>query len=183
MKELGKTFVECDQEGNETVLGDDVLIGESWELADMGIEDSVVENGWLAGNTIGELMETYLERIVGEDVYRFYGRQFPLLIKFLDINDKLSVQVHPDDEVAASSAVKAAYVYGEPYFKQSRRDCLPASPMQNAMRPPSANLPTDSPASLAWACSSATHEYKDITLAASSSVWAVVTSFTTSAPW
>jgi mannose-6-phosphate isomerase len=101
VEELGKHFVECDEEGNETVLGSDVLIGESWELADMGIEDSVVANGWLAGNTISELMETYLERIVGEDVYNHYGRQFPLLIKFLHINDKLSVQVHPDDEVAA----------------------------------------------------------------------------------
>ena len=101
VKELGKHFVKCDDEGNETVLGTDVKIGESWELADMGIEDSVVSNGWLAGNTISELMETYLERIVGENVMNFYGRQFPLLIKFLDINDKLSVQVHPDDEVAA----------------------------------------------------------------------------------
>ena len=97
---LGKQFVQCDEEGNETVLGTDVLIGESWELADMGIEDSVVANGWLAGNTISDLMETYLERIVGEKVYNCFGRQFPLLIKFLDINDKLSVQVHPDDEVA-----------------------------------------------------------------------------------
>ena len=101
VSELGKKFVECDEEGNETVLGTDVLIGESWELADMGTEDSVVAEGWLAGNTIGEIMETYLERIVGEKVYNRYGRQFPLLIKFLDINDKLSVQVHPDDEVAA----------------------------------------------------------------------------------
>ena len=101
VNKLGKHFVECDEDGNETVLGEDVLIGESWELADMGIEDSVVENGWLAGNTISELMETYLERIVGENVYNYYGRQFPLLIKFLDINEKLSVQVHPDDQVAA----------------------------------------------------------------------------------
>lgn len=101
VNELGKHFVEVDEEGNETVLGADVLIGESWELADMGIEDSVVENGWLAGNTISEIMETYLERVVGEDVYNHFGRQFPLLIKFLDINEKLSVQVHPDDQVAA----------------------------------------------------------------------------------
>ena len=101
VRELGKHFVECDDDGNETVLGADVKIGESWELADMGIEDSVISNGWLAGNTISELMETYLERVVGENVYNFYGRQFPLLIKFLDINDKLSVQVHPDDAVAA----------------------------------------------------------------------------------
>ncbi len=101
VKVMGKNFVECDEEGNEVKLGADVKIGESWELADMGIEDSVVANGWLAGNTISELMETYLERIVGEKVYNYYGRQFPLLIKFLDINDRLSVQVHPDDEVAA----------------------------------------------------------------------------------
>ncbi len=101
VEKLGKKFVECDEEGNETVLGTDVLLGESWEIADMGTEDSVVANGWLAGNTIGDVMETYLERIVGEAVYNCYGRQFPLLIKFLDINDKLSVQVHPDDEVAA----------------------------------------------------------------------------------
>ena len=101
VKVLGKHFVECDEEGNETVLGDDVKIGESWEIADMGIVDSVVSNGWLAGNTISELMETYMERIVGENVYNYYGRQFPILIKYLDINDRLSVQVHPDDEVAA----------------------------------------------------------------------------------
>lgn len=101
IKELGKRFVEADEDGNETVLGAEVPVGESWELADMGIVDSVVENGWLAGNTISELMETYLERMVGENVYNYYGRQFPLLIKFLDINDRLSVQVHPDDEVAA----------------------------------------------------------------------------------
>jgi len=101
VNDLGKSFVECDDEGNETVLGADVRIGESWELADMGKEDSVVTNGWLTGNTISELMETYLERIVGEQVYNYYGRQFPVLIKYLDINDKLSVQVHPDDGVAA----------------------------------------------------------------------------------
>lgn len=101
VKNLGKQFVQCDEEGNETVIGEDVLLGESWELADMGKEDSVVQNGWLAGNTISEVMETYLERIVGENVFNHYGNQFPLLIKFLDINDKLSVQVHPNDEVAA----------------------------------------------------------------------------------
>ena len=98
---LGKKFVECDEDGNEMQVPSDELIGESWELADMGIEDSVVAEGWLAGNTIGDIMETYLERVVGEDVYKYYGRQFPLLIKFLDVNDKLSVQVHPDDEIAA----------------------------------------------------------------------------------
>ena len=97
----GKEFVECDEDGNEIVLGIDELIGESWEIADMGFEDSVLSNGWLAGNTISDIMETYLERVVGDDVYKYYGRQFPLLVKFLDINGKISVQVHPDDEIAA----------------------------------------------------------------------------------
>ena len=101
VNDLGKRFVECGKDGNETVLGAGTLIGESWELADMGQEDSVVAEGWLAGNTISEVMETYLERVVGEKVYNYYGRQFPLLIKFLDIQNKLSVQVHPDDEIAA----------------------------------------------------------------------------------
>ncbi len=101
VNELGKKFIEYDSDDNEIPVPADELIGESWEIADMGIEDSVIANGWLAGNSLGDIMETYLERIVGENVYNHYGRQFPLLIKFLDINDKLSVQVHPDDEIAA----------------------------------------------------------------------------------
>ena len=101
VRKYGKEFIGSDAEGNEVVLGPDELIGESWEIADMGFEDSVLANGWLAGNTISDIMETYLERVVGDDVYKYYGRQFPLLVKFLDINGKLSVQVHPDDEVAA----------------------------------------------------------------------------------
>lgn len=94
---LGKKFMDNDQE----TIAEDALIGESWELADMGFEDSVVADGWLAGNTISDVMETYLERVVGEKVYNYYGRQFPLLIKLLEIKNKLSVQVHPDDQIAA----------------------------------------------------------------------------------
>lgn len=101
IKVLGKEFVETDEEGNEQPLTENDLVGESWEIADMGEQDSVVSDGWLAGNTISELMETYFDRIVGDRVYDHFGRQFPLLIKFLDIHQKLSVQVHPDDEVAA----------------------------------------------------------------------------------
>ncbi len=100
ISKMGKSFVKCDEDGNEIPLTVNDKVGESWEIADMGEQDSVIENGWLAGNTISELMETYMERIVGEDVYQYYGRQFPLLIKFLDIQDRLSVQVHPNDEVA-----------------------------------------------------------------------------------
>lgn len=98
---LGKEFTRINEDGTEEPVPASELIGESWELADMGFEDSVIQEGWLAGNTISDLMETYLERVVGEKVFDFYGTQFPLLIKYLDIRGKLSVQVHPDDEVAA----------------------------------------------------------------------------------
>ncbi len=100
IKVLGKDFVEADEDGNEVHLTENDLIGESWELADMGEQDSIVSNGWLAGNSIGDIMETYLDRITGDAAYAWFGRQFPLLIKFLDIHQKLSVQVHPDDKVA-----------------------------------------------------------------------------------
>ena len=50
MKKLGKEFVELDEDDNEIPVSPDELIGESWEIADMGIEDSVVSEGWLAGN-------------------------------------------------------------------------------------------------------------------------------------
>ena len=99
MTKLGKTFTVSNEDGEDVTLTLDDRIGESWEISDMGIEDSVISNGWLAGNTISEIMETYLERVVGDRVYEYYGRQFPLLIKFLDIQDKLSVQVHPNDEI------------------------------------------------------------------------------------
>lgn len=75
--------------------------GESWELSDMNGNDSVVSAGPLAGRTISSLMKEYRERIVGAGVFEKYGTDFPLLVKFLDIEDRLSVQVHPDDRKAA----------------------------------------------------------------------------------
>ncbi|NOZ47189.1 MAG: mannose-6-phosphate isomerase [Chlorobi bacterium] len=74
--------------------------GESWEIS--GIEDniSVVSNGFLKGNTLQEIIEIYMGDIVGENIYLKYGIEFPLLIKFIDANDVLSIQVHPDDKMA-----------------------------------------------------------------------------------
>ena len=79
----------------------DELTGESWELADIDGNISVVSDGPLAGQTIGDLVKKYRERIVGAGVMGKYGTAFPLLVKFLDIEGKLSVQVHPNDEKAA----------------------------------------------------------------------------------
>ena len=75
---------------------------ESWEISSMGDgAESIVASGFLAENTLGDLVETYLGQIVGDRVFDRYGLQFPLLIKRLEVNELLSVQVHPSDETAA----------------------------------------------------------------------------------
>ncbi|MBR2437678.1 MAG: class I mannose-6-phosphate isomerase [Bacteroidales bacterium] len=75
-------------------------IGESWELWSLYGGSSTVQNGFLAGNTLDELMEIYLGDLVGENVFNYYKGDFPLLVKILDIKEKISVQVHPGDELA-----------------------------------------------------------------------------------
>lgn len=88
----------------EDILGIELphekLYGESWEVASHGNDNSIIENGSLKGKNLQELLESYKEKLVGEKVYKEYGDKFPLLIKYLDINDKLSVQVHPNDQYA-----------------------------------------------------------------------------------
>ena len=74
--------------------------GESWEISGVEGNISVVDNGFLKGNTLNEVLETYMGDLVGDKVYDSYGNEFPLLIKFIDANDVLSIQVHPDDELA-----------------------------------------------------------------------------------
>ncbi|MBP5613089.1 MAG: class I mannose-6-phosphate isomerase [Bacteroidales bacterium] len=74
--------------------------GESWEISGFDEEPSVVSNGFLAGNTLNELVEIYMGDLVGEKVFRKYGNAFPLLVKFIDAREDLSVQVHPDDAMA-----------------------------------------------------------------------------------
>jgi len=75
-------------------------VGESWELSDVEGDISVVSNGFLAGNNLRELIEIYMGDLVGDHIYEEFGNVFPLLIKFLDANDDLSIQVHPDNELA-----------------------------------------------------------------------------------
>jgi len=70
-------------------------IGESWELADLPDDKSVIANGELAGQTLSSVIQKYPKEITGDE--NFLG-PFPLLIKFLDTEDILSVQVHPDPE-------------------------------------------------------------------------------------
>ena len=74
--------------------------GESWEISGVEGDVSIVSNGLLAGNTLNELVEIYMSELIGEKVYEKFGIEFPLLIKYIDASDKLSIQVHPNDELA-----------------------------------------------------------------------------------
>ncbi len=76
-------------------------LGESWELSGYEGDESVVTNGFLAGNNLSELIEIYMGELIGEKIYDQYGLSFPLLFKLIDANENLSIQVHPGDEVAA----------------------------------------------------------------------------------
>ncbi|WP_010664473.1 type I phosphomannose isomerase catalytic subunit [Marinilabilia salmonicolor] len=83
-------------------IGEVTDIGESWELSGVPGDVSVVSNGFLKGNSLSELLEIYMSELVGDKVFEKYGNEFPLLIKFIDANDVLSIQVHPDDKLARS---------------------------------------------------------------------------------
>ena len=74
--------------------------GESWEISGMQNYSSEIVNGFLAGNTLNEIVEVYMGDLVGEKVFDMFGNEFPLLIKFIDAKDNLSIQVHPDDDYA-----------------------------------------------------------------------------------
>ncbi|MBN1387694.1 MAG: class I mannose-6-phosphate isomerase [Bacteroidales bacterium] len=75
-------------------------IGESWELSGVQGDISIVANGFLEGNNLEEIIEVYMGDLVGEEIYEKFGREFPLLIKLIDANEDLSIQVHPPDDMA-----------------------------------------------------------------------------------
>jgi mannose-6-phosphate isomerase len=74
--------------------------GESWEISGLKDNISVVKNGFLADNNLTEIIEIYMEDLLGPKIYDLFGTTFPLLIKFIDASDNLSVQVHPNNEIA-----------------------------------------------------------------------------------
>src|ERR1019366_702044 len=74
-------------------LPSDGPVGEAWVLSDRTDHQSLVANGPLKGQTLGQVMEQFREQLMGKLTSRF--RRFPLLLKFLDAHEMLSVQVHP----------------------------------------------------------------------------------------
>ncbi|MEL6590007.1 MAG: type I phosphomannose isomerase catalytic subunit [Bacteroidota bacterium] len=87
-----------------TVLGKDYAplpnCGETWEISGVDGNISVVAEGSLAGRSLKELIQVYQADLVGQSVYERFGDSFPLLVKFIDANADLSIQVHPDDALA-----------------------------------------------------------------------------------
>lgn len=79
--------------------------GELWCLSGLPEQETVVANGFLAEATISEVIEMYTDELLGEENYAEFGLDFPLLLKILDANDNLSVQVHPDDDYAQKHAL------------------------------------------------------------------------------
>jgi mannose-6-phosphate isomerase len=100
-------------------------IGESWEVSHVKENVSVIANGELKGKSLEELVGTYGARLLGKKTIENFGTTFPLLIKFIDARDALSIQVHPNDELALKrhnsfgktemwyviKAVQGAYLY------------------------------------------------------------------------
>lgn len=73
---------------------------ERFRLADLGWRDTYVHDGWLSGSTLGDLMETYLDRLTGEQVFDAFGLQFPFQVKGIKVTGKMPLHVCPDDDTA-----------------------------------------------------------------------------------
>lgn len=88
----------------KTILGKDFSplpnCGETWEISGVADNVSVVADGDLAGKSLKELIGEYQGQLVGSAVYEKFGDEFPLLVKFIDANENLSIQVHPNDVLA-----------------------------------------------------------------------------------
>ncbi len=83
------------------IESDQKMVGESWELSGVKGSESVVANGELSGQSITELIDQYGAELIGKENLERFGNEFPLLIKFIDAEQDLSIQVHPDDALAA----------------------------------------------------------------------------------
>lgn len=82
------------------IAADDEPIGESWEVSAVPSSVSIVANGVFAGRSLSDIVNEFPQKILGEHVSKQYGNQLPLLVKFIDTEKNLSIQVHPDDTMA-----------------------------------------------------------------------------------
>lgn len=76
------------------------ITGESWEISTVANDVSVVANGYFKGKFLNDVIDLYPNEILGTKVYTQFGKQFPLLFKYLDAREDLSIQLHPNDDLA-----------------------------------------------------------------------------------
>ena len=76
------------------------MTGESWEISAVEDNVSIVSNGFYKGKSLSEIIQQFPSEILGTDIFEKFGAEFPLLFKYLDAKQDLSIQVHPDDEMA-----------------------------------------------------------------------------------
>jgi mannose-6-phosphate isomerase len=95
-------------------------IGESWEISGIEGFETIVANGPHKGKSLNQLVRELKGQLVGQENYQRFGDEFPLLIKFIDAHQDLSIQVHPNDETA--------YRQGKPRGKTEMWYCLPSAP-------------------------------------------------------
>lgn len=81
-------------------------VGESWELSGVSGSESVVDGGQYDGMTISKLIGELKDQLLGKTVYEQFGTEFPLLIKIIDARQQLSIQVHPNDEIARQRGMR-----------------------------------------------------------------------------
>ncbi len=79
---------------------DSKILGESWEISTVPGDISMVSNGELKGKSLQAILERFTSDLLGKKNYKRFGNDFPLLIKFIDAKEDLSIQLHPDDELA-----------------------------------------------------------------------------------
>jgi mannose-6-phosphate isomerase len=77
------------------------ITGESWEISTVENDVSVIANGFFKGKSLNEIISEFPKEVLGTKVHEQFGQQFPLLFKYLDAREDLSIQVHPNDELAA----------------------------------------------------------------------------------
>ncbi|MBQ6064917.1 MAG: class I mannose-6-phosphate isomerase [Prevotella sp.] len=75
-------------------------VGESWEISGVPGNETIVKEGDFIGMSLNDIVKEHKGRLVGEENYQRFGDEFPLLIKFIDARQDLSIQVHPTDEIA-----------------------------------------------------------------------------------
>ena len=101
-------------------------VGESWELSGVPGNETIVSGGPFDGQTLNEVVAAMGPELLGRQNFERFGQEFPLLIKFIDARQPLSIQVHPNDEVA--------HRHGKPHGKTEMWYVLPATTRQIELR-------------------------------------------------